>query len=179
MRKTTALLALCALAPLAGRADDPDPEPPSIKVSRVKEATVTVASSTAGPVVKITTDAAMAKGTVRIDGKTVDRYSSFVLTFDEKKPPARLTFQLKSHKQLEAFIIHNGPSAWRLFAIGAKGKQVLHGTVDGGVGTKRNIFITFTVTPGKDHLQIEAQPAKGEALPKAPWTVSWRGPLKK
>jgi uncharacterized protein (TIGR03067 family) len=51
MRKTTsALLALCALAALAGRADDPDPEPPATAKAELAKlkGTWTVTKSLAG-----------------------------------------------------------------------------------------------------------------------------------
>jgi hypothetical protein len=175
-----ALLALAGAR--GGPADDPEPPPP-IKVENALRASVTVTSGGAnGPVLKITTTMAKAKGKGKGKAKAVS--SSFDISFTEKQAPTRLTFQFKSHDRLNLFFLRDSnnanPYEVRLQKFAGNAKEVFHFDATSARTTdEKAAALTLTFVPGKEHLEVRMQVAKGKMKPTSPIHVSWRGPAKK
>src|SRR5262245_4440453 len=148
-----ALLALAAPGERS-RGDDPEPPPP-IEVDSIYGAAVTVSSGPRGPVLTITTYPGKAKIKARI--------GSLQISFTEKQAPARLTFRFKKEDQLTLFWLSDGTYSASLQRV--KGKQVAHFDAVGAQATReKDAVLTFTVTPGKEHFEIEFSRPKGK-----PW----------
>jgi hypothetical protein len=163
---TTAVLALAA--PGLAADDDPEPPPP-IEVDSIDGATIAVSSGPKGPVLKVTTRRSKAKIKARI--------GSCEISFTEKQAPARVTFQFLKEDQLTLFWLTDGAYSASLERV--KGKQVVHFNAEGAaVAREKDAVLTFTVTPGKGHLQVGLSRPKGKPWPKCPWTVRWRCPFK-